>query len=99
MREIWLSSEVKAQSLKAKAAQWGMEHALFASLAVLGRLFVGADVQALQPAVPAEWEALVSRWADAFVGLLSAMEQGRQAVAQEEERQAFEAMASKAPQQ
>ncbi|MCL2012979.1 MAG: nucleotidyltransferase family protein [Cystobacterineae bacterium] len=96
MREIFLSSTLEAQSLKAKAKQWGIAHALFASLAVLGRLF-GVEVQAFQPAVPAPWEGLVSHWAEAFVALPEAMAQGRHAVAQEEERQAFEAMASKAP--
>jgi hypothetical protein len=96
MREALLSPEVQAQSLREKAAQWGLGHALFASLAVLGRLFE-VEVGIFQPEVAEEWEGLANRWAEAFVGLPEALAEGRQAAAQAEERRAFEAMDAEAP--
>ncbi|MCL2626285.1 MAG: nucleotidyltransferase family protein [Cystobacterineae bacterium] len=95
MREIFLSAGIQPQSLRAKAKQWGIAHAVFASLAVLGRLFE-LELRDFQPPCPPEWEALANFWAEAFVGLLEEMAQGRQALAQENLQQAFEAMASKA---
>jgi hypothetical protein len=96
MREGCLSLEVEAQSFKAKAAGWKVAYAAYASLAVLGRLFEEVEVGAFQPEVPAAWKPLVHRWADAYVGLPEAVAEGRQEAAQEEERRAFEAMASSA---
>jgi len=99
MREAMLSLEVEASSLKAKALQWGIAHAVYASLTVLGRLFVGVDVQAFLPKVPAEWETHVHRWAEAFVALPEAVAQDRHALAREEAQRFFEEVASRAPMQ
>ena len=97
VRQALLSPEVEAQSLKAKAQAWGIPHALYASLTALGHVFGGVE-QAFCPEVPAEWEALVSRWAEAFAKVPEAVLEGREIPAKEEERRAFEAMAAKAPQ-
>jgi len=97
LREALLHPEVEAPSLKAKAEAWGMAHALYASLAVLGLLFPNVEVRAFQPPVPAEWEALTNPWAKAFVELPQALAQGRLALAQTQERQAFAAMACATP--
>jgi hypothetical protein len=95
-REACPSSEVGAQSFKARAAEWGVAPAVYASLAVLERLFE-AEVGAFQPEVPAAWAALAHRWADAYAALPEAVAAGRQETAQAEERRAFEAMASRTP--
>ena len=94
MREIWHASQVKAQTLKAKAKQWGIAHAVYASLAVLKHLFE-EEVESFQPEVPTEWKGPVSAWAKAYAALPEAVEAG-QPSAQEAERRLFEEVAARA---
>ncbi|MCL2178522.1 MAG: nucleotidyltransferase family protein [Proteobacteria bacterium] len=94
LREMFLSPEVNMQNLQTKAQQWGIAHAVFASLTVLGRLFE-LEVRPALPKASAEWQGLANTWAEAFVGVLEAVAQGNPASAQQNLRQTFEAMDEK----